>query len=60
MCFGKKSAGISIKHQGRNILKNQMHQMLVHFFLRRRDFDFADTLMDTAPRFANEDERGFF
>jgi len=60
MCFEKISAGISTRHQGRNILKNQMHHMLVHFFLRRRDFDFANTLMDTAPRLTNEDERGFF
>jgi hypothetical protein len=30
------------------------------FFFARRDFDFANTLMDTAPRLTNEDERGFF
>ncbi len=61
MCFRKISAGISIKYQGRNILKNQMHHMLVHFFLhRRQDFYFKNALMDTVPRLINEDERGFF
>jgi hypothetical protein len=61
MCPGKISAGISTKHQGRNILKNQVHHMLVHFFFApMTDLDFKDALMDTAPRLINEDERGFF
>jgi hypothetical protein len=54
MCPGKISAGISTKHQGKNILKNQMHHMLVHFFCASMtDFDFKNTLMDMALRLIN-------
>jgi hypothetical protein len=60
MCPGKISAGISTKHQGRNILKNQMHHMWCIFFCTKTDFDFKDTLIDMTPCLINEDERGFF